>query len=92
MVADAALASSLSPLSLKGGQPAGALTRGATVFFSSTHTALAAAAAAAGACATEVRATVHHLVVVGGYAHCLAATNALVACGVRVVVGKECLG
>jgi hypothetical protein len=50
--------------------------------FSHPHTALAAAATAAGATAAEVRATVRHLVVVVGYAHCLAATNALVAGGV----------
>ena len=50
--------------------------------FSHPHTALAAAATTVGATAAEVRATVRHLVVVGGYAHCLAATNALVAGGV----------
>jgi hypothetical protein len=48
-----------------------------------TRAALAAAATSAGAAPAEVRATVRHLVVVGGYAHCLAATNALVAGGVR---------
>jgi len=51
------------------------------------HAALASTAAAAGASPAEVRATVRHLVVVSGYAHCLAATNALVAGGVRKELG-----
>lgn len=53
------------------------------------HADLAAACATAGATPVEVRATVRHLVVVGGYAHCLAATNALAAGGVREMLRRR---